>query len=484
MREESGLLEIAPRESAEFIDRSLSLARSAPRGLILHPWTEAARALGARLVHGVAGARLHVHQSNAHLPGAPPAAAWEEADAVIFTSAPGDLGADLLQLVDFPWLKVLAPRTADYYRNRPLFLVSIPKSGTHLLNKLAEVMGYTLGIVHDEFALPGHWYCVEYSNSHTVARDFFVDSVRRAPFGNRHHAFTSAPAVFIYRHPLDVLVSEANYYHREGKTSFAGYLSGLAFEQRVHRLLDDPWLLGGIRERIGGFAPWLEFQNVIPVSFEEVVGPKGGGRRDDQLRAIWSLQLKLQAPGKPHAIADQVFDRDSPTFYQGRIGAWRSSLSQEHLSRLRGLNKDFLDVFGYDLAAPEGELPRRAAEFRHRPLRVAAPLHDKVPIALEYHYLGFNLARFDGWVYAVPQATGPGFDLSQQPERRLRLLPRERNLPALKHRLFVKSLWWAGSAQLLSDYVVARLARADAWGGALRALVRTAARGLLGRAKR
>jgi hypothetical protein len=49
----------------------------------------------------------------------------------------------------------------------------------------------------------------------------------------------------------------------------------------------------------------------------------------------------------------------------------------------------------------------------------------------------------------------------------------------LKHRLFVKSLWWGGNPELLSNYVVARLARADAWGGALRALLRTAARGLI-----
>lgn len=484
MNEETGSLEFLPRGSVEFTDRCLSLARGAARGLILHPWTESTRVLAARLKQSVPGARLRVHPSNAHIAGALPAATWEEVDAVILDSAPRDLSADLLQLVDLPRLQVLAPRTDDYYRNRPLFLISIPKSGTHLLNKLAEVMGYAPGIVHDEFPLPGQWYCLEYSNSHTVARDFFVDSVRRAPFGNRYHAFTSAPALFIYRHPLDVLVSEANYYHREGKTTFSGYLSNLPFEQRVHRLLDDPWLLGSIRDRICGFAPWLEFQNVIPVSFEELVGPKGGGIREDQLRLIWSLQLKLQVAGRPHAIADQIFDRDSPTFYQGQIGAWRSALSEEHLSRIRTLNQDFMSVFGYDLAAAASELPQRAVEFRRRPLRISPPLHNEVPIALEYNYLGFNLLRLHGWIYAVPQATGPGFDLGRQPQSRLRLLPRERNLPALKHRLFVKSLLWGGDPELVSSYVAARLSRADAWGGGLRALLRTAARGLLGGAAR
>lgn len=473
MNEETGFLEFLPRDSVEFTGRCVSLARAAARGLILHPWTEGTRTLAARLSREVPGARLHVHRGEPPATGAPPAAAWDEVDAVVLDSAPGNLAADLLHLVDLPGLRVLAPRTDDYYRNRPLFLISIPKSGTHLLYKLAQVMGYAQGIVHAEFPVPGQWYCVEYSNSHTVARDFFVDTVRRAPYGNRYHAFTSAPAVFIYRHPLDVLVSEANYYHRDGKTAFAGYLSGLSFEQRAHRLLDDPWLLGSIRDRIAGFAPWLDFPNVIPVSFEELVGAEGGGTREDQLRLIWSLQLKLQVPGAPHAYGGQVFDRESLTFYQGRAGSWRSSLSAEQLARFRALDQDFMKVFGYDLESAEGSMPCRAAEFRRRPLRVAPPLLDKAPIALEYNYLGFNLLRYAGWIYAVPQPLGPEFDLGKQTERRLRMLPRERSLPALRHRLSLRSILWAGKPELMAHDIYARLSGVPAWRRWLRALLGT-----------
>jgi len=471
MTQESGSLDFLPREGAEFADRCVALARGAARGLILHPWTERTRALAARVSRELPDRRLCVHHSESHAASALPAAAWDEADAVVLDSATGDLASDLLQLVDLPRLRVLGPRTDDYFRNRPLFIISIPKSGTHLLYKLAEVLGYAQGIVHEEFPVPGQWYCVEYSNSHTVARDFFVDTVRRAPYGNRHHAFTSAPAIFIYRHPLDVLVSEANYYHRDGRTAFAGYLSGLSFEQRVHRLLDDPWLLGSIRDRIAGFAPWLEFPNVVPVSFEELVGADGGGSREDQVQLIWSLQLKLQAPGAPHAYADRVFDRSSPTFYQGRVGAWRSSVTAEHLARFRALNQDFMDVFGYELEAVAGSLPRRAAEFRKRPLRVAPSLFDKVPIALEYNYLGFNLLRYAGWIYAVPQPMGPGFDLGEQPERCLRMLPRARSLPALKHRLFLTSFLWGGKPEVLVNDLCARLSGAPGWRRGLKALL-------------
>lgn len=471
MTRETGSLDLLAREGAEFAQRCVALAREAKRGLIFHPWTERTRALAGLAAREAPSLRLLVHQGDPSAAGALPAAGWDEADAVVLDSAPGSLPSDLLQLVDLPHLRVLAPRTEDYFRTRPLFIISIPKSGTHLLYKLAEVLGYAQGVVHEEFPVPGQWYCVEYSNSHTVARDFFVDTVRRSPFGNRHHAFASAPAIFIYRHPLDVLVSEANYYHREGKTAFAGYLSALSFGERVHRLLDDPWLLGSIRDRITGFAPWLDFPNVIPVSFEELVGAEGGGSREDQLRLIWSLQLKLQVPGSPHAFADRVFDRDSPTFYQGRIGAWRASLSEGHLARFRALNQDFMETFGYSLDEAADGVPRRATEFRKRPLRIASPQLDDVPITLEYNYLGFNLLRYSGWIYAVPQPLGPGFKLDEQQAHRLQMLPRARSLPELRHRLSLASVLWGGHPELMAHNLSARLSGVPAWRRWLRALL-------------
>ena len=219
----------------------------------------------------------------------------------------------LLSLVDVN-ARVVAVKTDRFWAEQPLFLISIPKSGTHLLYRLAEAMGYRAAVQLQDDPAPGYWYCVEYTNSHTTAKDFFVDTVRRSPFGNRHHPFMRSPAIFIYRNPLDILASEAQSYHREGKAAFAGYFSGLGQEERLLRLIDDPWLLGTARDRIGAFLPWLGLPNVVPVSFEELVGPRGGGDAEQQRRVIWSIQLKLHVPGAPDTYASQVFDPQSPTF--------------------------------------------------------------------------------------------------------------------------------------------------------------------------
>jgi hypothetical protein len=126
----------------------------------------------------------------------------------ILDTNPATLSEALLKFVDLKRGTIIAPVTERHFSKNFLFLISIPKSGTHLLYELARAFGYGDGIMCPDNPVPRHWYCLEYSNSHTVARDFFVDTVRRSPFGNRHHPFASSPVLFIYRNPLDIVVSE------------------------------------------------------------------------------------------------------------------------------------------------------------------------------------------------------------------------------------------------------------------------------------
>jgi hypothetical protein len=332
------------------------------------------------------------------------AAGLDEADVIVVCEIEEPALSDrLTELVDVS-APVVAVTSSCFWAARPLFLISIPKAGTHLLYGLMKAMGYGEALYLQDDPAPGAWYCVEYSNSHTVARDFFVDSVRRSPFGNRHHPFMGSPAVFIYRNPLDIVASEAHYYHQEGKSAFAGYLSGLTADERLLRLIDDPWLLGSVRDRVGGFAPWLELPNVIPVSFEELVGPRGGGTAEAQRRAIWSIQLKLHVPGDPDTIAAQVFNPDSPTFEGGQIGRYRAAFTDEAYRRFRQLPQDFVERFGFEAADRDTvvTVPRRAEEFRRRPLRVG-DVPTREPIAIQYGYLGFNIVRYDDMYFAIRQ---------------------------------------------------------------------------------
>ncbi|HEY0838522.1 MAG TPA: hypothetical protein VGE72_31745 [Azospirillum sp.] len=347
------------------------------------------------------------------------------------------LSPHLAGFLDARSVHVVAPITNHYHRNKVLFLVSIPKAGTHLLFELAKAFGIEEGgecpLIPRFWEWPGHWFYLEYSNSHTAAPDFFLDTTRRRPFGNRDHPFARNPTLFIYRNPLDILVSEANYYHEDGKTLFSGYLAHLSYEERLLRLIDDPWLLGTLRDRIGKFLAWLDFGSVIPVSFEELVGPQGGGDRTVQLDLIWSLQLKLHVAGRPETFADRVFNQNSPTFRFGRIGAHRERLTDAARERLAALPQDFMTVPGYHDDSP---FPRRADEFRRRMPIYSRVRYGRQPILEKADCMGHNIIRFDNRFVAVPRSAGP-IDLASLPQSALDGLLHSTDLTELEHLIFL-----------------------------------------------
>lgn len=356
---------------------------------------------------------------------------------LVFTEQDGErLGQLLLACLDLSNVCVIAPVTARHFSRMPLFVVSIPKAGTHLLYELAQALGYAPGVEMPDFPRPQTWYCVEYSNSHTVARDFFVDTVRRAPFGNRHHPVVRSPVLFAYRHPLDILVSEAHYYHRDGKTAFSGYFDGLDFEERVARLIDDEWLLGSLRQRVGGFLPWLAMPNVIPTSFEELVGEAGGGSQAAQRSLIWSILLKLQVDGCVAELAGKVFNKDSATFREGKIGAWRSQLTPAQVAQLEAGCGDVIAAFGYSTQAEAPLLPGHAQQHAARPLRFPEADFEGMPLTVVSGFMGCNLVRYAGRFFAVPLSAG-AVALEALPDAQRARLPVAETLEELKAVLLI-----------------------------------------------
>jgi hypothetical protein len=380
--------------------------------------------------------RAEVSGSNAH-----PAA--ESADLTILCDDdPDRLSQQLLGYLDCQHAHLLAPITSNHYKARPIFLISIPKSGTHLMYQFAQTLGYQAGFTCPILPEPGVSYFLEGEHSHTRATDFLGETPWHAPFANRHHPFLRSPALFIYRNPLDILVSEANWYHRDGMNVFAGYLSGLSFEERLAKLVDDPWLLGSIRDRVGAFIAWLNLPNVIPIAFEEIVGPQGGGDAETQLRLIWSLQLKLHVPGTPTELAATVFNPNSPTFHSGQINAYKQKLTPEAKARFLALPQDFMAEYGYSSpdAAEPVIIPQHAERFRRRPLTVTAVDYTDTPVMLEYGFLEHNLILFRGNVFALPWSLGP-FDLPMAQPHQLANLLRGRTLVEAKQRVLMATRW-------------------------------------------
>jgi hypothetical protein len=289
--------------------------------------------------------------------------------AVVLLESDPDWLSKLLQaFIDIP-VTVYAQTTPRYLCGGGLFVNTIPKAGTHLLSELLQEFGLTRGEGFSGQIAPHIWYFPNNDGPHATAQGFFA-SVTGQPYGGYFHRLFYTPTLFLYRHPLAVLVSMARYLGERENNSLNHYMQLLPIDRRIDEIIEGPLFVDTFAAWIMRFAAWLILPNVIPISFEELVGPAGDGNEDAQLRLIWSLLLKLHIPGSPSDYCNRIEGRATNTLRIGTIGSFRNYLLDRHIQKLRSFDREFMSRFGYDIndEIPPGYLPRMVEEFRHRPL--------------------------------------------------------------------------------------------------------------------
>lgn len=291
---------------------------------------------------------------------------------------------------------VIAPVTAHHFSRRTLYLMSIPKAGTHMLIRLLGLMG--LDRSPDRAPLPGTWCTPVGYEYHAPCRELLADDWFY-PVGKQ--LLFRSPAIFVYRHPLDIVVSERDWFVKP-EHAFSGYLNCFGRAEQLERLIADQSVMGNIRDRINRYSGWMHFENVIPVSYEELVGEAGGGSDSEQQASIWSLQLKLHIPGSPEKFGASLYDRNSATFSKGRIGRHADSFSTRHYELLGSLPQDFMQALGYSV---ESKFSSRVEELRRRPIRVKEIADETFYTArlIREGILGYNVVEIAGKFYPVRQ---------------------------------------------------------------------------------
>jgi len=164
--------------------------------------------------------------------------------------------------------------------------------------------------------------------------------------------------VFNYRDPRDTILSLVNFLCGEtGKglsafrnlSAFSRILTSMpSLEQRLtYALKDDsfPCQAGDFRR----MAWLLHHPDVCTTSFEELVGPNGGGSREVQVRAVKRLTGFLDATDRtPEDIVDSLFNPGAFSFFQGQIGAWRNVFTAEHRRLADERFGEVLARYGYE----------------------------------------------------------------------------------------------------------------------------------------
>lgn len=172
----------------------------------------------------------------------------------------------------------------------------------------------------------------------------------------RDQIATGEPRVILNcRDPRDVLLSMVEFLSDDRRRGVGGFPEHLAYaeilrpiaslEERLTIALTDPCFPGA---RSFEDALWLRrHPRVCTVTFEDLVGPAGGGSERRQVDAVRRVTQFLDQDVDPQVVAEKIFNRESFTFRSGRVGRWREVFTDRHLELFEQRHGAVLDAYHY-----------------------------------------------------------------------------------------------------------------------------------------
>jgi hypothetical protein len=163
------------------------------------------------------------------------------------------------------------------------------------------------------------------------------------------------PLLYLYRDPRDVLLSMVTFLSRpEGQwlgrvaehRVYAGIVRAAgSMAEKLTIALTDPYFPGADAFDAGLWL--LRHPRVCAVSFEDLVGPDGGGSRAAQIMALTRLTSHLHCTADLAAVAEKIFNPASPSFHSGRIGGWQEHFTTDHEAMFRDRYGAVAGLYGY-----------------------------------------------------------------------------------------------------------------------------------------
>lgn len=106
-----------------------------------------------------------------------------------------------------------------------------------------------------------------------------------------------------------------------------------------------------LAEHFYGYLPWINCSDCLIVRFEDLVGNRGGGNDEVQLKTLTKIvqHIGLSTPEIDiKALALEIFNPGSRTFVKGQIGTWKDVLEDKHMEIIKNEMNDTLIKLGYE----------------------------------------------------------------------------------------------------------------------------------------
>lgn len=247
-----------------------------------------------------------------------------------------------------------------YKNDTPIFVNSVPKSGTYLLQKI-------LGVVEGKRDW-GNFLASQPSYSSRV-RSGTQMAARTAKVvpgelvcGHLHFSSESKKELerlniahfLIYRDPRDVAISEAHYlgtmnrWHHMHKT-----FKGLSESERISLSINGNEGVGGnypdIGKRYAVFLGWIDDPQVYSISYERLVSKN----REVEFRKLFEfLSSKMGEKLEIDALVERALEAVQPnrshTFRRGGSGGWKADFDEKAKEDFKAVAGDLLIRLGYE----------------------------------------------------------------------------------------------------------------------------------------
>lgn len=261
----------------------------------------------------------------------------------------------------------------------PIFLNSIPKSGTHLLSKaLTDVPGIAHSGMHLErksiakFVDQGVDFPVKGREDINLVTDMpwierLLMTIRPGQFITAHVKYHKSlqdalekmrfKKLLMVRDPRDIVVSWADYIAKAKDHLLYPYFEQTDIEYRIScgikgigSAITKTRRQPAISELISWYLKWKTDGGALLVRFEQVIGEQGGGSRQTQ-HAVLKQVLDFLSVACKKTDIDKICDNlfgGTYTFNKGMIGRWKECFTDKHKDQFKSEAGQFLVEMGYE----------------------------------------------------------------------------------------------------------------------------------------
>lgn len=219
-----------------------------------------------------------------------------------------------------------------------IFMVTIPKSGTHLLQKYIMLLTNKKPTYDDIDTTTQGPADIDQKEYFLVSHGFCSDEAFTYVTQNNVRSF------FIYRDPRDQIVSLIHYIKKTPSHYLYTSFKDKPLDELIYTCIDN--LPRAYEERL----KWITCPGIYTTTFEKLVGSKGGGSDEQQITELKNIAHHMGIELSDEEIknlSDQLFG-GTHTFREGKIGSWRTSFTDEHRAYFKEHANQLLIDLGYE----------------------------------------------------------------------------------------------------------------------------------------